>query len=115
MVADVGMIARFGLGGRDVADGREEATVVVPVDPLQGGVLDRLEGAPGSSPVDHLCLEQAVDRLRQCVVVAVADAADRRLDAGSRSTVSLAPGHGARSLQCHLDRAVGRSSPSHPR
>ncbi len=41
--------ARFGLGGRDVADWREEATVVVPVDPLQGGVLDGLEGAPGSA------------------------------------------------------------------
>jgi hypothetical protein len=34
LVADVSMIARFGLGGRDVADRREEATVVVPVDPL---------------------------------------------------------------------------------
>jgi hypothetical protein len=37
------MIARFGLGGRDVADRREEA-VVVSVHLLQGGVLDGLEG-----------------------------------------------------------------------
>ncbi len=74
------MIARFGLSGRDVADWGEEVTVVVPVDPLQGSVLDRLEGAPRPAPMDHFRLEQAVDRLRQGVVVAVADAANRRID-----------------------------------
>jgi hypothetical protein len=83
------MIARFGLGGRDVADRREEATVVVPVDPFQGGVLDRLEGALRPASVDDLCLEQAVDRLRQGVVVAVTDAADRRLDAGSGQALGV--------------------------
>ena len=61
------MIARFGLWGRDVADQREQVAVVVPVDPLQGGILDRLEGAPRSAPVDYLRLEQAVDRLRRAL------------------------------------------------
>ena len=64
MVVDVGMIARFGLSGREGADRREQAAVVVPVDPLQDGGLDRLEGASRSASVDDLCLEQAVDRLR---------------------------------------------------
>ena len=50
LVADVSIIARFGLGGRDVADRREAATVVVPDDPLQGGALDGLEGAPRPAP-----------------------------------------------------------------
>jgi hypothetical protein len=59
LVADVGMRVHFGLGGRDVADRREQAAV------------------------DHLRPEQAADCLRPGVVVTVADAADRRLDAQS--------------------------------
>ena len=35
------------LGRRDVADGLQEAPVVEPVDPLQGGVLDLIQGLPG--------------------------------------------------------------------
>ncbi len=38
--------------------GAMQAAVVVPVDPLQGGVLDGLEGAPWAAPMDHLRLEQ---------------------------------------------------------
>jgi hypothetical protein len=39
--------------------------------------------APRATPVDHLRLEQAVDRLCQGVVIAVADTADGQLDARS--------------------------------
>ena len=49
----------------DVADGREEATGVEPVDPLEGGELHGLEGAPRSAPVDDLGLVEAVDGLGQ--------------------------------------------------
>ena len=37
--------------------------------------------APRAAPMDHLGLEQAVDRFGEGVVVAIADAADRGLDA----------------------------------
>ena len=72
----------FGLGRRDEADGLEQAAVVEPVDPREGGELDGFEGAPRPLPADHLGLEEADHGLGEGVVVAVADAADRRRDAG---------------------------------
>lgn len=39
-------------------------------------------GAPRATAMDHLGLEEAVDRLGQSIVVAVTDAADGRLDTG---------------------------------
>ena len=45
-VLGLSIVARFGLGGRNVADGLEEAPVVEPVDPCQGGEFDGLQGAP---------------------------------------------------------------------
>jgi hypothetical protein len=50
-----------------VADRLGQAAVVEPVDPRQRGELDRLHAAPGPAPPDDLGLEQAVDRLSQCV------------------------------------------------
>ncbi|TGD99426.1 hypothetical protein EU555_13045 [Methylobacterium nonmethylotrophicum] len=47
------MMARFVLGGSDGADRRGQAAVIGPVDPLQGGILDRLEGALRPAPMDH--------------------------------------------------------------
>jgi hypothetical protein len=72
-----GVVAILGLGGWDVADRLEQATVVKPVDPREGGELDGLAAAPGSEPVDHLGLEQADHRLGEGVVVAVADEGKR--------------------------------------
>src|SRR5688500_4775014 len=74
--------ARFGLGGRYVADRLEQTTMVEPVDPREGGEFDSLPTAPGPAPSDQLSLEQAVDRLGEGVVVRVADAADGGRDAG---------------------------------
>ena len=73
-------MARLRLGGRHVADRLEEAAVVVPVHPVEGGVLDRLERAPRAAPPDHLGLEQADDGLSQRVVVRITNAADGGLD-----------------------------------
>lgn len=56
------IVARFGLGGRDVANGFEEAPVVQPVNPFQGDEFDGLQGAPWSAAPDHLGLVEAVDR-----------------------------------------------------
>jgi hypothetical protein len=52
--------------------------MVEPVDPFERGIFDSFEAAPRSTPVDHLGLVEAVDGLGQSVVVAVADAANRR-------------------------------------
>ena len=66
----------FGFGRRDVADRLEKPAVVVPVDPLERGILDGLERPPWSSPVNHLGFEQAVDGFSEGVVVTVSYAAD---------------------------------------
>ncbi len=68
--------AGFGFGGRDVADGFEQAAVVEPIDPFEGCHLDGFEAAPRAASVDHLGLVEAVDGLGQGVVVGVADTAD---------------------------------------
>src|SRR3954470_7043978 len=52
---------------------------VEPVDPFEGGELDRFEAAPGAAPMDHLGFVEAVDGFGEGIVVAVTDAADRRL------------------------------------
>src|SRR5215470_9722240 len=56
--------------------------VVEPIDPIECGVLDIVEMTPGTAAVNDLRLEQSDDRLREGVVVGIADAADRRLDPG---------------------------------
>jgi len=71
-----GIVARFRLGWRDVADWLEEAAVVEPVHPFEGGELDAFETAPWAAAADDLGLEQADGALGQRIVVAVADAAD---------------------------------------
>jgi hypothetical protein len=53
----------FELGRRDLAVGFEEALVVEPVDPFEGGVLDVLEAAPRSSVADQFGLVEPDDRL----------------------------------------------------
>lgn len=85
-------VARFSLGGRHVADRFEKPAGVEPIDPFKGGELDRLEGPLRPTAMDHLGLEQAVDRLGKGVVVRVADAADRGLDTGLRQALRVAQG-----------------------
>jgi hypothetical protein len=77
----LGIVGSFRLGGRNVADGLEQAPVVEPIDPFKRGEFDSLEGAPRTAAVDHLSLEQTDDSFRQGIVVRVPDTADRRFDA----------------------------------
>src|SRR5262249_41944937 len=63
--------------------------VVEPIDPFESGVLDVVEISPGATAVNDLGLEQSDDRLREGVVVRVADAAHRRLDAGLLQALSV--------------------------
>ena len=76
------IISVFGFGWRHVTDGLEQPLVVEPVDPFQCRVFDGFEGSPRPPPMDDLGLVEAVDGFGQGVVIAVADTADRRLDAG---------------------------------
>lgn len=61
--------------------------MVEPVDPFEGLVLHDLEGLPQPEPVDDLDFEQPNDALGERIFVAVADAADRRIDASARHSV----------------------------
>src|SRR5262245_62865383 len=63
--------------------------VVEPIAPFESGVLDLVEITPGTTVVNDLGLEQSDDRLGEGVVVRVADAADRRLDAGLLQALSF--------------------------
>ena len=75
------IIHRFELRRRNVANRFEQPTVVEPIDPFESRVLDPFQITPGTTVVNDLGLEQSDDRLGEGVVVRVADAADRRLDA----------------------------------
>ncbi len=86
----LGIVARFSLGGRDIPDRFEQTTGVEPVDPFEGGELDGLERPPWSTPMDQFGFEQPVDRLGEGIVVAVADAADGRLDTGLGEPLGVA-------------------------
>jgi hypothetical protein len=70
----LGIVVRLCLGGRCVSDQLQQASAVEPVHPVQGGELDGLRAAPRTTPMDHLRLEQAIDRPGQRVVVAIANA-----------------------------------------
>ncbi len=84
------IVARFGLGGGNVSDRFEEAAVIEPSDPFEGGHLDGFEVAPGATSVDHFGLVEAVDGLGQSVVVTVADRADGWFDAGFGEALAVA-------------------------
>jgi hypothetical protein len=78
------------LGRGEVVAGGVESAVVVPVDPLEGGQLDIVEASPGSTPADHLGLEQADLALGERVVERVVD----RADAGCRACLGESFGTG---------------------
>lgn len=65
------------LDWRDVSQCRVERSVVVPVDPAGGGVLDVGDGPVGAvmedRGADAFGLGEAMDRLHQRVVVGIAD------------------------------------------
>ena len=60
------------LGWWHVAEFAEQASVVEPVDPFQGGEFEVFEASPGSTVADEFGLVEAVDGFGHGVVVAVA-------------------------------------------
>ena len=101
-----------GLGRRDVADGLEQLAMVEPVEPFERGVFDGFEAAPGPAPVDHLGLVRTVDRLGQSVVVAIADATDRRLDPGFGEALGVLDEHLLRPAVAMMDEGAPMRRPS---
>ena len=69
------------LHGRQVADGAQQAVVIEPPDPFQGGEFYVVESSPGTMLPDHLSLVQPDERFAQGVVVTVTSASYGRLDA----------------------------------
>jgi hypothetical protein len=90
---NLGLVVCLSLCRRDVLDGFEQSGVVEPVHPLQGGKFYGLPRFPGCPAVNQLGLVQPVDGLSQGVVVAVATAADRRVDAGPSQAFGVPNGN----------------------
>ena len=86
------MIFPFVLGRRHVSDRLEQPPIVEPVHPFQRRVLHGIEGPPRPASVDHLGLVEPDDGLGQRVVVGIAYAADRSLDAGLGEPLGVANG-----------------------
>lgn len=78
----IGVVAVLRLRQAGCARSLEQSASVEPVDPFEDVDLDRLATAPRSAAMNDLGFEQADHRLGEGVVVAVADVADRRNDAG---------------------------------
>lgn len=89
LIVQHGVVACFGVGSRDVADGLEQPLVVELVDPFEHSIFDGFEAAPWPVSVDHFGLVEAVDRLGQRVVVAVTDAAERGFDPGFGESLGI--------------------------
>ncbi len=92
-VVQHGVISFLGFSGRDVSDRLDQPTVVEPVDPFERGIFDNFKGSPWTSPVDHLGLVKAIDRLRQGVVITVANTPNRRLDPGLGEALGIFDRH----------------------
>ncbi len=82
-------ISLFGLGGRDVADRLQKASVVEPIDPFERREFDGLQRFPRSAPTDDLGLVKAVDGFGERVVVAIADTADGWFDASLHQALGV--------------------------
>ena len=61
------IVGSFRFGGRNAADGPEQAPIVVPIDPFESGKLNRLKRAPRTTPMDHLGFEEPDDGFCQSI------------------------------------------------
>ena len=53
---------------RNVSAVLVEPSVIEPIDPFGGGILDLLDGPPRAPVFDQLGLVQTVDRLGECII-----------------------------------------------
>jgi hypothetical protein len=92
------VVDQFVFRGCEVVAGAVEASVVVPVDPFQGGEFDVVEAFPGSAVVDQFGFEQADLGFGQRVVQSVTDRADAGRDAGVGQALGEGDGGVLRSM-----------------
>ena len=90
MYLGLGIVARFGLGGRDIPDWFEQSAVVEPIHPFEGGKLDGFERPPRATPMDDLGLEQANHRLGERIIVGISNATDGGFDTCLGETLGVA-------------------------
>src|SRR5690349_14391770 len=64
--------------------------MVEPVHPFESGEFHRIDISPWPAPPDHLGLEQADNGFGEGIIVGVADAADRWLNACCGQSLSVA-------------------------
>jgi hypothetical protein len=81
LTGELPVVVCLSLCRRDVADGFEQAVVVKPRHPFKRRQLHGFLGFPRPSAMDQLGLVEPIDGFCQSVVIAVAFAADRGLDA----------------------------------
>ena len=74
------IIHQLVLGRWNVSDRLQYSSVVKPVHPFQGCVLDFINCLPRAALANNFGLVKPIDRFSQCVVVGVADTANRRFD-----------------------------------
>ena len=89
-LVELRIVARFGLGGRNISNRFEQATIVEPVDPFESGEFDRLGTAPRTAPMDDFGFEQSIDGFSERIVITVTDAADRWLNASVKQALGVA-------------------------
>ena len=84
-----GIVTLFSFGRRDVADGLQQPAIVDPIRPFQHCERDRLERPPRPVRMDDLGLIETVDGLSEHIVVAVANASNRRPDTRLRQAFGI--------------------------
>jgi len=62
-----GIVAFFGFYERDIADWCQQASVIEPIYPFQGGEFHGLEAAPRPAAVNDLGFVKPVDGLGECI------------------------------------------------
>lgn len=63
-----------------MSDGAKESSVVEPVHPNEGSILDGVHRLPRALSMDDFSLVQTIDRLGQRIVIGVTDTADGWLE-----------------------------------
>ena len=84
------VVVCLSFGGRDVADGFQQAMVVEPGHPFERCQFNSFHRFPRSAAVYQFCLVEAVDGFRQCVVVAVTATSYRRFYARLAKALGIA-------------------------
>ena len=103
LTGELPVVVCLSLGGRDIPDGLQQSVVVEPGYPFEVRQFQRFLGLAGRATIDQLSFVQPVDRLGQGVVIAVALAAHRRLDASLAQAFAVPNGlgfHGDRIYRC---------------